>query len=130
MPAMLVLSVMVRNGDAHLKNFGVLYGDPQAGITLAPVYDVVTTTVYLKHDVPALSLAGTKKWWPRKMIERFAMAHLFLSVGTIHKIVERVADAVMETQKLIPEYCNDHPQFREVGERMMAIWKEGIKGLT
>jgi len=128
--AMLVLSVMVRNGDAHLKNFGVLYGDPQAGITLAPVYDVVTTTAYLKHDVPALSLAGTKKWWPRKMIERFAMAHLFLSVGTIHQIVERVADAVTETQKLIPEYCNDHPQFREVGERMMAIWEEGVNGLT
>jgi serine/threonine-protein kinase HipA len=64
----------------------------------------VTTMVYLKHDVPALSLAGTKKWWPHKMIERFAMAHLFLSIGTIRNIVERVADAVMETQKLIPEY--------------------------
>jgi len=124
--AMLVLSVMVRNGDAHLKNFGVLYGDPQAGVTLAPVYDVVTTTVYLKHDVPALSLAGTKKWWPRKMIERFALAHLFLSVGTIRDIVERVADAVMETQKLIPKYCKNLPEFREVGERMIAIWNEGV----
>jgi serine/threonine-protein kinase HipA len=124
--AMLVLSVMVRNGDAHLKNFGVLYGDPQSGITLAPVYDVVTTTVYLKHDVPALSLAGTKKWWPRKMIERFATAHLLLSVGTIHKIIERVADAVMETQKQIPSYCKDLPAFREVGERMIAVWEEGV----
>jgi serine/threonine-protein kinase HipA len=35
--AMLGLSVMVRNGDAHLKNLGVLYGDPQDCITLAPV---------------------------------------------------------------------------------------------
>ncbi len=84
----------------------------------------------MKHDVPALSLAGTKKWWRRKMIDRFAMAHLFLSVGTVHKIVERVADAVMETQKMIPEYSNDHPKFRDLGERMMAIWKEGVKGMT
>lgn len=125
--AMLVLSVMVRNGDAHLKNFGVLYGNgPQAGVTLAPVYDVVTTTVYLKHDVPALSLFGTKKWWLRKIIERFAMTHLFLSVGTIRSIVDRIADAVMETQKLIPEYCNELPEFRQVGERMISIWKEGV----
>jgi serine/threonine-protein kinase HipA len=124
--ATLVLSVMVRNGDAHLKNFGVLYGATQAGITLAPVYDVVTTTVYLKHDVPALSLAGTKKWWPRKIIERYAVTHLFLTVGAIRNIVERIADAVMETQKMISEYCNDVPEFREVGERMIAIWKEEV----
>lgn len=40
-----VLSVMVRNGDAHLKNFGMLYttaGDAQ----LAPMFDVATTTIY------------------------------------------------------------------------------------
>jgi hypothetical protein len=56
----------------------------------------------------------------------FAMSHLFLSVGTIHDIVERVADAVIETPKLIPEYCKDRPEFREVVKRMIAIWKEGV----
>ncbi|MBK9348026.1 MAG: type II toxin-antitoxin system HipA family toxin [Burkholderiales bacterium] len=41
----LVLSVMVRNGDAHLKNFGVLYDDA-ASVRMAPMFDVVTTTIY------------------------------------------------------------------------------------
>ena len=50
----LVLSSMVRNGDAHLKNFGVLYPSTQGKINMAPVYDVVTTTAYIKSDVPAL----------------------------------------------------------------------------
>ena len=45
---MLVLSVIVRNGDAHLKNFGVLYPAPSGLVTLAPVYDVVTTTAYIR----------------------------------------------------------------------------------
>lgn len=36
---------MVRNGDAHLKNFGVLYRSP-ADVWLAPMFDVVTTSVY------------------------------------------------------------------------------------
>ena len=40
----LVLSVLVRNGDAHLKNFGVLYDDQRTW--LSPLYDQVTTTIY------------------------------------------------------------------------------------
>lgn len=39
------LSVMVRNGDAHLKNFGVLV--PHSGPPrISPVFDVVTTAAY------------------------------------------------------------------------------------
>jgi hypothetical protein len=33
----------------------------------------------------------------------------------------------METQQLIPGYGKDRPGFREVGERMIAIWKEGVE---
>jgi serine/threonine-protein kinase HipA len=41
----IVLSIMVRNGDAHLKNFGLLYDDP-AHPWLSPLFDVVTTAIY------------------------------------------------------------------------------------
>ena len=126
--ASLVLSSMVRNGDAHLKNFGVLYPSPQGPVTMAPIFDIITTTAYLRHDVPALSLAGTKKWWPRKMLERFAVAHLSLPIGEVYEIVTCLADAVMETRQMIPPYISDHPEFRETGEAMMAIWEEGVKG--
>lgn len=40
----LVLSVLLRNGDAHLKNFAVLYDETRAW--LSPLYDQVTTTIY------------------------------------------------------------------------------------
>ena len=43
--AQVAFSVMVRNGDAHLKNFGVLYRD-ESDIWLAPMFDVVTTSIY------------------------------------------------------------------------------------
>jgi len=41
-------SCMMRNGDAHMKNFGLLYEVPgaPAGVRLSPLYDVVTTSVY------------------------------------------------------------------------------------
>ncbi|MCW5261663.1 type II toxin-antitoxin system HipA family toxin [Verminephrobacter eiseniae] len=41
-------SCMMRNGDAHMKNFGLLYARPNdpASVRLSPMYDVVTTSVY------------------------------------------------------------------------------------
>ena len=64
--AYLALSVLLRNGDAHLKNFGVLYDEPVLGhpashlpsvpfsqvsnqtpnVWLSPLYDQVTTALY------------------------------------------------------------------------------------
>ncbi|GAA0744627.1 type II toxin-antitoxin system HipA family toxin [Ideonella azotifigens] len=38
-------TVMVRNGDGHLKNFGVLYRSTREA-WLAPMFDVVTTAIY------------------------------------------------------------------------------------
>ena len=124
--ATLVLSAMVRNGNAHLKNFGVLYRHPQGPVTLAPVYDIVSTTVYLQNDIPALHLAGTKKWWPRKTLEKFALQALSLPQRQSAQIIDRVAGAVSEAASLIPSYIRDHPDFEEVGGRMLAIWRAGL----
>lgn len=38
-------SILLRNGDAHLKNFGVLYTN-ENDIRLAPMFDVLTTSIY------------------------------------------------------------------------------------
>ncbi len=124
--ASLVLSCMIRNGDAHLKNFGVLYERPGQPVRLAPVYDMVTTAAYIPKDVPALSLAGTKKWWQRKILEKFAVSHLALPVGKIKQIFEEIADGVNDTQGMLSEYIEEHPEFQEVGTRMLTAWNEGV----
>ena len=41
----IALSALVKNGDAHLKNFSILYHNAK-DVTLAPVYDIVNTAVY------------------------------------------------------------------------------------
>ncbi|MBX8601592.1 type II toxin-antitoxin system HipA family toxin [Pseudomonas cichorii] len=59
--AIVTLSCIVGNGDAHLKNFGLLYSDPaQRNARLAPAYDIVNTTAYIPEDVLALDLVGNK----------------------------------------------------------------------
>ena len=41
----IALSALVKNGDAHLKNFSLLYTDCN-NIKLSPLYDVVNTRIY------------------------------------------------------------------------------------
>jgi len=122
----LVLSVMLRNGDAHLKNFGVWYPDPAGPVTMAPAYDLVTTTAYIRNDVPALTLEGTKRWWPRQMLERYAVSRLALQVGTVNQIIQRAADAVSDTRHELIAYQADHPEFRTIGDLMLAEWEGGM----
>ena len=61
---MVALSCVVGNGDAHLKNFGLLYTDPTTNdCRLAPAFDVVNTTAYIPEDVLALDLCGQKSFF-------------------------------------------------------------------
>lgn len=41
-----VLACVIKNGDAHLKNFGVLYNEYGGDVRLAPVYDMLCTKLY------------------------------------------------------------------------------------
>lgn len=62
--AIVALSCIVGNGDAHLKNFGLLYSDPtRRDARLAPAYDIVNTTAYIPGDVLALDLVGNKSFF-------------------------------------------------------------------
>jgi serine/threonine-protein kinase HipA len=61
------LSCIVGNGDAHLKNFGFLYPDPQSPVRLAPAYDIVCTLAYIEDDELALSLGGQKSFYASRL---------------------------------------------------------------
>ena len=49
----LVMNHLLQNGDRHLKNYGILYENDFDDAYLAPIYDVVTTTIYVKNDIAA-----------------------------------------------------------------------------
>lgn len=58
----LTFNVLVGNGDAHLKNWSLIYHDGRIP-TLSPAYDLVSTAPYASPDVPddlGLSFGGTK----------------------------------------------------------------------
>ena len=128
------LMVMVRNGDGHLKNFGLLYEHPQslASIRLAPLYDVVTTSIYdlsggmtqiTKYDrTLALKLAKTRNYPNRKTLLEFGKT--ICQVMHPQQTIERCADAMSETLKT--ERDRVEPSFLKT---LGAAWDEGRRSV-
>jgi serine/threonine-protein kinase HipA len=91
----------LQNGDAHLKNFGLLHDD-LSSIRLAPAYDVVITTVYIKQDIAALTLLGSKRWWGQASLLRFAEE----TCGLTAKIAHRLLDEPMAEKRKVLEHLS------------------------
>lgn len=93
----LVLTMVLKNGDAHLKNFGLLYTHPESDdCRLSPIYDIVCTTAYIPRDLPALSLARQKAWPTRQALIQFGQ-----EVCRVHDpevVIDRTLNSATEYQ--------------------------------
>jgi serine/threonine-protein kinase HipA len=125
----LVLSVAVRNGDAHRKNFGVVYDDATGTVTLAPTFDIVTTAAYLPDDTLALMLDGTKRWPDAKRLVRFARQRCLLTEKAAREIMAEVVEAVAQVSHDLKDLTELDPGAGEVADRMHAAWSEGVASL-
>lgn len=104
--------ILTGNGDAHQKNFGVLYEIP-SDVRVAPAYDLVSTLPYIKRDQPAVSFNGRKIWLTGKQLLEFANSTCDLSNSEAEDALEKVAHAVSAMQASIPEYIKKYGQYAE-----------------
>jgi len=123
---LIALNCALRNGDAHLKNFGIVYDDVQGEARLAPAYDLVTTSVYLPKDSLALTLNGTTGWPTAKELMRLGETRAGGAPAKIRQILERIAEAIEETAQEVRSYTKQHRQFVEIGKRMLMEWQTGV----
>lgn len=93
----LVVNALLANGDAHLKNMGLIYPDGRTP-RLGPLYDVVSTSPYIKgEESAALNLRGTKRFqdYDRALFEAMAQqADIDRSIvlEAVDRTMERAAD--------------------------------------
>ena len=97
---MVVMNNRLQNGDGHLKNFGLIYEDVRS-VRLAPAYDVVSTTAYIRHDVAALMLMGSKKWWNRKHLLRFGIQVCDLSTSQAARLFDECETGLYELRAYV-----------------------------
>jgi serine/threonine-protein kinase HipA len=122
---LIAVNCALRNGDAHLKNFGIVYDDVQGEARLAPVYDLVTTSVYLPKDSMALTLNGTTKWASAKELQRLGETRMGRTPARVKEILERVGAAIASTSQEVGAYIKQHKEFDEIGNRMLQEWEQG-----
>ncbi len=122
---LIALNCALRNGDAHLKNFAMVYDDVQGEARLAPVYDLVTTSVYLPKDSLALTLNGATRWPTGKELRKLGETRAGGTPAKIGQILERIGEALLETAKEVRRYAKRHPEFAEIGQRMLREWESG-----
>ncbi|MBW1247054.1 type II toxin-antitoxin system HipA family toxin [Pseudomonas tolaasii] len=125
---MVALSAGIQNGDAHLKNFGLLYEHcaEDADVWLAPAYDLVTTTVYSSNDIMGLLLGGSKAWPKRKMLVQFGRSSCSLTEARCNELLARVQSGMTRAMAELSEYRSTHPEFELIGEKMTAAWAAGL----
>lgn len=121
---LIALNCALRNGDAHLKNFGIVYDDVLGEARLAPVYDLVTTAVYLPKDSMALTLNGSSRWPTAKELQRLGETRAGCTPSQIRNILDRIAEAIHSTSADVRVYTKEHPDFEDIGGRMLREWEK------
>lgn len=137
------LSVMVRNGDAHLKNFGVIYTHPGAleTVQLAPVFDVTTTTVYENYNPKsgrslvdrtlAIKMNKVKTYPCCQQLIEFGRKHCAVDrpVVIIERIAEAMSEALTRNRHLIDGELFSGMQAEWDAGRLMALNDSVVPGL-
>jgi serine/threonine-protein kinase HipA len=128
-------SIMVRNGDAHLKNFGLLYRS-RHDIWLAPMFDVVTTSIYrytqyaggpeLEDRTLALKLFAGRhatKAYPTTE-ELLAFGTKVCNVSAPAAVLRSIAQAMQQT---LHDAQADGRIPRDLLTRMQEAWTSGVE---
>lgn len=123
---LIALNCALRNGDAHLKNFAIVYEDVRLEARIAPAYDLVTTAVYLPKDTMALTLNGTTRWPNAKELKRLGETRMSSTPSKVKGILAHIEQAMADTLVEIRLYAKEHPDFAEIGNRMITEWENGM----
>ena len=126
----MVMNYLLKNGDAHLKNFGLLFNNDFSHIWLSPTYDVVNTTSYIYQDKPALMMQGKKVWFNKEALVEFGIKHCMLTQKEANSFYVECENALKKTISEIESYIVNNSHFKTIGRRMIESFKISLKNQT
>ena len=116
----LLVNILLANGDAHLKNWSLLYED-QITPELSPAYDIVTTRVYMGNEKEvALNMGKTKKWYEANMSHFEAWSK---KSGIPWRAIKPHLETTLEKARTLwPTALKDLPMDAEHKEALKKHW--------
>ncbi|NOH69919.1 type II toxin-antitoxin system HipA family toxin [Vibrio pectenicida] len=117
----LLINILLGNGDAHLKNWTLIYSDAFSP-RLSPLYDVVFTSPYIKNDSLALNMVGTKQWSEVSM-KHFEVWAEKASAPWV-AIKPHLIDVMEIARKNWPDLLQDLPMEAEQKSALKKHWQQ------
>ncbi len=116
----LLANILLANGDAHLKNWTLIYPDA-VNPELAPAYDIVSTLPYVPSETGiALNLGKQKKWYS---ISLKAFQTWSERIGVPWPAVKvHLLDALTAARDLWPGMLQDLPMHELHKEVLRSHW--------
>jgi serine/threonine-protein kinase HipA len=127
---MIAYNCAIGNGDAHLKNFSVLYRHPEDEVGIAPAYDLVSTLVYLPRDSLALTMDGSKEFPDRVRLKKFVRVVTGKTEKAAGKLLEQVEVGVRAAMKQATAYGKKNKDAGQFVERITAVMRSRLELLT
>ena len=120
----LVFSVLIGNGDMHLKNWSLLYPDGRTPV-LSPAYDFVATFPYILNDSLALTFGGGRSLAEisTDQVRRFAETARLAASPLWRHVIDVVHRTVAAWQKLAEKDLLPKKTRDAIGNQVSAVAK-------
>jgi serine/threonine-protein kinase HipA len=123
-------SCTIGNGDAHLKNFSVLYRHAEDQVELAPAYDIVSTMPYIPADTMALTMDDSKQFPDRARLVKFVRHVTGKTDKAAQELLDQVRQGVEVAQQHVDDYRRHRADAARFVERLSEVMKAGMVRLT
>ena len=71
-------------------------------------------------------LISSTRWPTSKQLRKLGETRAGGTPAKIKQILERLGEAIEETAKEVGLYRKDHPEFDEIGQRLIQEWENGL----
>lgn len=111
----LAFNILVGNGDAHLKNWSLIYRDPRIP-ALSPAYDLVATFVYRRPlegaEEMALSFGGSKRFEDMRWSAFSRLDEKLRAQAELGDVARTLASRVIEELPRAEALLENRPELR------------------
>jgi len=117
----LLVNILLGNGDAHLKNWSLVYPD-QITSELSPAYDIVFTRAYIADESKfALNLGKNKEWYKAEFSHFQSWAD---RAGIPWRAIKPHLDGTLDkARSLWPKALDDLPMTDPHKKQLISHWQ-------
>ena len=110
----LTFNILIGNGDAHLKNWSLIYRDPRVP-TLAPAYDLVATFIYRPTiegpEEMALRFGQSKRFEDARISTFSRLDEKLGAKAELGEVVRALAGQIVAEWPRVTALLQDYPEF-------------------